>query len=65
MINTPGTYLFGGEKVLGSQPKNLKDNMVRTHVEVVALQQLQTREFPLNYGDNMVIGPLLKVKNDT
>jgi hypothetical protein len=39
--------------------------MVLNEVEVVVLQRLLTQVFPLNYGDNMVIGLLLKVKNDT
>ncbi len=65
MINTSVTSLFGLEKYLGYLPENLKHNVVLNQVEVVALQQLLTRVFPMTYGDNMVIGLLLKVKNDT
>jgi hypothetical protein len=65
MINTSVTSLFGLEKSLRYLPKNLKHNMVLNQVEVVVLQQLLMRVFPFNYGDNMVIGLLLKVKNVT
>ncbi len=65
MINRSVTSLFGLEKYLVYLHKNLKRNMVPNQVEVVVLQQLLTRVFPLNYGDNMVIGLLLKVKNVT
>jgi hypothetical protein len=65
MINTFVTFLFGLEKYLGSQPKISKHNMVPNQVEVMALEQIQAEAFPLNYGDNMMIGPLLKAKSVT